>query len=350
MRAGLAILGAVREQAEQVRRQYGYDGFTVRVGVHTGGVLLGGGVDAKDSIRGQAVNIAARMEQTAPPGGLRISHDTYRHVRGVFTVEPQPQLAVKGVDEPITTYVVLSAKPRAFRVATRGIEGVETRMIGRDAELEQLQDAFQRLCSGGTLAAVTVVGEAGMGKSRLLYEFQNWAEARPEGFYIFQGRAHPQTQGQAYGLLRDILAWRLQIADSESMEAAKRQGRTGHCSVLRANDGDDMAQAHAHLLGHLIGLDFSDSRHIKGILNDGKQIRNRGFHAAAQMFRRIATRDGAPIVLLLEDLHWADDGSLDFLNYLAQVNRDVPMLMLGLTRPTLFDRRNYGPFVDAQRS
>ena len=100
-----------------------------------------------------------------------------------------------------------------------------------------------------------------------------------------------------------------------------------------------MAQAHAHLLGHLIGLDFSDSRHIKGILDDGKQIRNRGFHAAAQMFRRIPARDGAPIVLLLEDLHWADDGSLDFLNYLAQVNRDLPMLMLGVTRPTLFERR-----------
>ncbi|MET0917502.1 MAG: adenylate/guanylate cyclase domain-containing protein, partial [Burkholderiales bacterium] len=349
VRAGLAILEGGREEGEQVRREHGYDGFTVRVGVHTGGVLLGGGVDAKESIHGQAVNIAARMEQTAPPGGLRISHDTYRHVRGVFSVEPQPLLAVKGVDEPIATHIVLNAKPRAFRMATRGIEGVETRMIGRDAELEQLQNAFQRLCSGGTLAAVTVVGEAGMGKSRLLYEFQNWAEARPEGFYFFQGRAHPQTQGQAYGLLRDILTWRLQIADSESMEAAKQKVEQGIASYFAPDDGDDTAQAHAHLLGHLIGLDFSGSRHIKGILNDGKQIRNRGFHAGAQMFRRIPARDSAPIVLLLEDLHWADDGSLDFLNYLAQVNRDVPMLMLGVTRPTFFERRNYGPFVDAQR-
>ena len=74
----------VGHQGDLVRHKHGHDGFTVRVGVHTGGVLLGGGVDAKDSIRGQAVNIAARMEQTAPPGGLRISHDTYRHVRGVF--------------------------------------------------------------------------------------------------------------------------------------------------------------------------------------------------------------------------------------------------------------------------
>ena len=84
VRAGLALLAAGRQQGELVRRQHGHAGFNVRVGVHTGGVLLGGGVDAEDSIRGQAVNIAARMEQTAPPGGLRISHDTYRHVRGVF--------------------------------------------------------------------------------------------------------------------------------------------------------------------------------------------------------------------------------------------------------------------------
>ena len=86
--------------ARRSQRRHGHDGFDVRVGVHTGDVLLGGGVDAEGSIRGIAVNIAARMEQTAPAGALRISHDTYRHVRGVFDVEPQPPIAVKGVDEP----------------------------------------------------------------------------------------------------------------------------------------------------------------------------------------------------------------------------------------------------------
>ena len=97
------------------------------------------------------------------------------------------------------------------------------------------------------------------------------------------------------------------------MDAAKGKIETGIAPLFENDDGDDMAQAHAHLLGNLIGLDFAESRHIKGIQDDGKQIRNRGFHAAAQMFRRIAARDGAPIVLMLEDLHWADDGSLDFL-------------------------------------
>ena len=340
VRAGLALLEAGQEQGAQLHRQHGQHGFNVRVGVHTGGVLLGGGVDAEDSIRGQAVNIAARMEQTAPPGTLRISHDTYRHVRGVFDVDPQPPLTVKGMDEPLATYFVRQAKPRAFRVATRGIEGVETRMIGRDAELGQLQQACRRLYDDSKMAVITVVAEAGVGKSRLLYEFGNWIETRPERFAIFQARAHPQTVSQPYGLLRDMLAWRLQIADSDSMDAAKAKVETEIVPLFETDDGDDMAQAHAHLLGHLIGLDFAESRHIKGIQDDGKQIRNRGFHAAAQLFRRIRARDGAPIVLMLEDLHWADDGSLDFLTYLTQVNRDVPMLMVALTRPTLFERRS----------
>jgi hypothetical protein len=104
------------------------------------------------------------MEQTAPAGAMRISADTYRLVRGVFDVEPQPAIEVKGLDEPIITYLVLRAKPRTFRVVTRGIEGVETHMVGRDAELEQLQDAFKRLYSDGKLAAVTVVAEAGLDK------------------------------------------------------------------------------------------------------------------------------------------------------------------------------------------
>ena len=334
--AGLALLEEGKRQGEWVAQRYQRSGFNVRVGLHTGAVLLGGGLDAEGGIRGFAVNVAARMEQTAPVGALRISHDTYRHVRGVFDVAPQAPIAVKGVSAPLLTYLVLRRKPRAFRVASRGIEGVETHMVGRDDELEQLQAAFRRLYSQSTLSVVTVLGEAGVGKSRLLYEFENWAEAQPEVFYFFQGRANPLTQSQPYGLLRDILAWRLQITDSDSTETARQKIEQGLVPMLLAQDGEDLAQANAHLLGHLIGLDFSDSPHIKGIAHDGSQIRNRGFHAAACMFRHFVTRNGAPVLLLLDDLHHADEGSLDFLNYLTQVNRDLPMLILVMTRPTHF--------------
>jgi class 3 adenylate cyclase/tetratricopeptide (TPR) repeat protein len=338
VRAGLALLAEGRSLGVQVKCQHGHDGFSVRVGLHTGDVLLGGGVDAEQNVRGTNVNIAARMEQTAPAGGLRISHDTFRHVRGLFDVEPQQPMTVKGLDQPVITYLVLRDKPRAFRVATRGVEGIQTQLVGRDAELELLRDAFRRLCRQGQMRVLIVVAEAGIGKSRLLYEFDDWTRARSESFHAFQGRANPQTKSQPYGLMRDIFAWWFQIADNDSTESAKRKIEQGIAPLFQRDDGEDMALAHAHLLGHLVGLDYTDSRHIKGIIGDGKQIRDRGFHAAAQMFRRVAAQDGAPILLLLDDLQWADDGSLDFLNYLAQINRDVPLLMLGLARPALFDR------------
>ena len=343
VRCGLALIAEGQALGAEVQHQHGHAGFNVRVGIHTGSVLLGGGVDAENSIRGIAVNIAARMEQTAPDGQLRISHDTYAQVRGVFDVEPQGPLVVKGVAEPLRSYLVLRAKPRAFRIATRGIEGVATRMIGRDAELEILQDAFKRVFAERQLTVILVVAEAGIGKSRLLCEFEAWSEVQPESFYIFRGRANPHTQDQPYGLLRDILAWRLQIADDDALDVAKAKIEQGIVPLFRHDDGDDLAESHAHLLGHLIGLDYSTSRHIRGIRDDPKQIRNRAFHAAAQMLRRVSASDGSPLVLELEDLHWADDASLQFLNYLNLVNRDVPMLMLGLARPMLFERKGDWP-------
>lgn len=339
VRCGLALLVEGRALGAEVQAAHGHAGFDIRVGIHTGGVLLGGGIDAEGTIRGIAVNIAARMEQTAPAGGLRISHDTYAQVRGIFDVETQDPIAVKGVNAPIQTYLVQRTKPRAFRIATRGIEGVATRMIGREEELEALQDAFKRLFAERKLAAVTVVAEAGIGKSRLLTEFETWFEARPEAFFIFRGRANPNSRSQPYGLLRDILGWWLQIADDDTLEAARAKLERAIVPLFLHDDGEDLAEGHAHLLGHLLGIDYSASRHIRAIRDDFRQIRNRAFHVAAQMFRRISVSDGSPVVLQLEDLHWADDASLEFLHYLTQVNRDVPMLILALARPTLFERR-----------
>jgi predicted ATPase/class 3 adenylate cyclase len=340
--AGLAVLAEARIVAAEVQRQYGHEGFNVRVGISTGAVLLGGGVDEENSVRGITVNTAARMEQTAPAGGLRISHDTYRHVRGVFDVAEQPPLLVKGRDEPLVTYLVQRAKPRAFRVTTRGIEGIATRMVGRDAELEQLQDAFRALYRERRLIALAVVAEAGLGKSRLLYEFENWAEAQSQPFFVFRGRAHPLTAQQPFGLLREVLAWRMQIADSDDADTARNKLVAGIAPLLGA-DGEALA----HVLGHVVGLDFSTSPHVRDLLDDAKQLRNRAFHAAALTLRRMTERDGHPAMLVLDDLHWADEGSLDFISYLLQVNRDVPMLLICLARPSLFERRSSWASVES---
>ena len=338
VRCGLALLALGRTLGAEVQAAHGHAGFNVRVGVHTGGVLLGGGVDAEGTIRGIAVNVAARMEQTAPAGALRISHDTYVHVRGLFDVEAQAPLSVKGVDAPIQSYLVNGVKPRSFRIGTRGIEGVATRMVGRDTEFQALQGAFKRLFQERRLSIVTVVADAGVGKSRLLHEFEAWAEAQPERFFLFRGRTTPRTGSQAYGLLRDILAWRFQIADDDSLAAARQKMEDGIVPLFLHDDGPDLAEGHAHLLGHLIGIEWKDSRHLRGILDDPGQIRSRAWHAAAQLFRRLSASDGSPVVLQLEDLHWADGESLEFLSHLAEVNHDLPLLVLAFTRPTLFER------------
>ncbi len=339
VRCGLALLALGRRAGNEVRAAHGHDGFDVRVGIHTGGVLLGGGVDAEGTIRGMAVNVAARMEQTAPAGALRISHDTYALVRGLFDVLAQPPLQVKGVDEPVRSYLVQRAKPRSFRIVNRGIEGVATRMIGRDAELARLQQAFLQLFSQPGFRALTVVADAGLGKSRLLTEFEAWAEARPERFLAFRGRAMPHTLGQPFGLLRDILAWRLQIQDDDSLEAARAKLEAGIVPLFAADDGPDLAEAHAHVLGHLIGIEYRDSRHVRGILDDPRQIRSRALHTATQLLRRVADAAGAPAVLLIEDLQWADAESLDFLEQLGDSQRDMALLLLGFSRPGLFERR-----------
>ena len=334
VRAGLAIIDEARTQAAQVRERHGHAGFNVRVGISTGPVLLGGGVDAEGSIRGITVNIAARMEQSAPPGSLRISHDTWRHVRGVFDVTAEPPIAVKGIAEPVRSYLVQRAKPRAFRLANRGIEGVETRLIGRAAEFTRLTDAYEAMLEDGELAFVSLVGEAGLGKSRLLFEFDHWLELRPEAVWFFHGRAQPYGHNIPYGLLRDLFAWRFEILDSDSQAVAQAKLAQGFGALF-----GERAEEQTALIGELMGLDYSQSPFIAGIAQDARQIRDRAFHAGAQYFRLLHQSTGSPIVLLLDDLHWADDGSLDFVNHLLQACKDLPLMVLCLTRPTLYERR-----------
>ena len=339
LHCGLALLQEGERLGDAVRERHGHDGFDVRLGAHTGGVLLGGGVDAEGSIRGIAVHIAARMEQTAPAGALRISHDTYRLVHARFVCEPQPPIAVKGVDAPVVSYLVQRPAARRFASTGRGIEGVAPRMIGRDAELAALQQAVEQLFARRELIEAAVVGDAGVGKSRLLHELERWARERQPAPLFLRGRCAPQTQHQPYGLLRDVLARWLKIGDGDSAASARDKIEAGIVALF--DDDAALGQAHAHLLGHLIGIDFSDSAHIAGIKDDARQIHLRGFHAAAQLLRRAAggTHGATPLVLLLEDLHWADDGTLDFLAQLARADRDVPILVLAVARPTLFERR-----------
>ncbi|MBE0409310.1 MAG: AAA family ATPase [Anaerolineales bacterium] len=209
VRAGLKIIALASEIAEELEKEWDIKYFQVRVGVNTGLVMLGGETEAEDTLMGAAVNLAARLEGAAPAGGLLVSHDTYRHIRGVFDVELWEPLKVKGFDEPVHVYRILGTKPRAFRSYTRGVEGVETHMVGRQTELKYLQDALLSAVEEKFGQIVTITGEGGVGKSRLLYEFQNWIELLPPPpVRFYEGRAHQEAQGIPYGLLRDLFEFR----------------------------------------------------------------------------------------------------------------------------------------------
>jgi serine/threonine protein kinase len=169
----------------------------MRIGINTGPVLLSK-LSAQEGFTatGLTVNITASLQQSAPGGGILITHDTYHQVRGVFDVQELERLAVKGKADPLQVYLVLRAKPRAFRLGTRGVEGIETRMIGRQAELDRLMATMQAVIEDRELQAVTVIGDAGLGKSRLLYEFMNQLELSPQRVRIFNGRASEARRGE----------------------------------------------------------------------------------------------------------------------------------------------------------
>lgn len=334
VRCGLAIVREAQQIGAEVRATSRGGDFNVRVGIHTGSVLLGGGVDAASSIRGIAVNIAARMEQTAPVGGVRISHETQHHVRGKFDLTDEPPIVVKGFVEPMRSHLVLRATPRSLRTVGRGIEGVFAPMVGREAELAKLTEAYETVRNEGKLMLVTVSGDPGLGKNRLMVEFEHWIERNHAASVRLHGRSQPYSNSVPYGLLRDLLAWHFEILDSDPQALAQTKLTQGLASRFGEGSADQAAP-----VGRLIGFDYSANVHITGIEGDGRKIRDRAFRVMAQYLRLLNRDSSAPVVLLFDDLHWADDGSLDFINHIASACQDTPILLVCLTRPTLFERR-----------
>ncbi|MEA3439006.1 MAG: adenylate/guanylate cyclase domain-containing protein [Chloroflexota bacterium] len=333
IRAGLDIVAGAWEYADKLNEERGIEDFNVRVGINTGLVVVGevgSNLHVEYTAMGDAVNLAARMEQNAPPGGVLITHDTYKHVRGVFDVQPQEPISVKGKADPVSTYLVERAKPRAFRVGTRGVEGIETRMVGREAEMLVIQNAFQDTLEDAETRLVTIVGDAGVGKTRLLDEFFNWIELRPERIWYFKGRSSGTTKSVPYSLWRDLFAFRFEILESDKTETALEKFRHGMAEHLEPD--------RAELVGELVGFDFSTSPAVAALLGSP----NFGQLAKAYLvayFR--STLAQQPVLILLEDLQWADDSSLALVGHLIDELQDAPLFVVGAARPELYERRPY---------
>jgi class 3 adenylate cyclase/predicted ATPase len=334
IRAGLAIQAEANAIAEELKEAHGLPGFQVRVGIATGMVFSGGETEGQDTIKGPPVNLAARLESAAEPGTVLIAHDSYKHVRGIFDFEPLDPIQAKGFPEPVQVYRVLRAKPHPFYRGMRGVEGVETRMVGREVEFLQLQKILQEVIAEGERMMVTVVGEAGLGKSRLLYEFENWVDLLPEDIQFYKGRAQLETRHLPYGLLRDLFAIRFQITDDDRAEVVREKLRAGFQEALGV---DEQSEMKSHIIAQLLGYDFSQSPHLENILEHPKQLRDQAFLNLVDYFQIVSSQE--PVLILLEDLHWADDSSLDALNRLALGMSEIPVLFLGTARPGLYEKR-----------
>jgi len=302
IRAGLEALSAVStlNSARPIQ---------IRIGIHTGLVIMGElGSDAKKEFTatGDAMNLAARLQAAAPPGGVLVSHDTYRYVRGVFDVTPQPALTVKGRQELVQTYLVRAAKPRPFRTVARGVAGIETRTVGREAELRQLQAAYLDAFENRRTVWIQIVGEAGVGKSRLVEEMRDWIELRPETIRLLKARAFVGDAGQPLALIRRLWFDRFQIAEDAPLAPAETKWVQAFQDLAGSREVEP-----AHALGLLAGLPFSDSPHIGAMRDDPAQVKGRGFVVSRELLNAI--RRQSPVELLLEDLQWADASSWEYL-------------------------------------
>ncbi|MDX1417618.1 MAG: adenylate/guanylate cyclase domain-containing protein, partial [Candidatus Promineifilaceae bacterium] len=323
--AGLAIIENIQTVREKLGRERGL-ALAVRVGINSGLAVVGdvGSETAGEyTAMGSAVNLAARMEQTAEPGTVQVSRETYKHAAPLFEWQALGPVQVKGKADPVHTYRPLSLKKRPGPLRGLASHGINSLMVGREQELDQLLDAMRRLESGQG-AVVSVIGEAGLGKSRLVAEFRDLAAAdREQSPRWLEARALSYGSSIVYYAWRQII--RQSIAADESDSAPIVQGRL-QTACLRL----DYPAEKIPFLAAMLGIERQDdpaSAAVKNGENLARHIRD----ACGEYLRRLAAE--STTVLVFEDLHWGDSASLELLADLCDLVIDRPLLILTVYRP-----------------
>jgi len=329
-RAALDITTRAREYAGRLQRDRGIKGFDVRVGINTGLVVVGEvGADLRVeyTAMGDAVNLAARMESTADPGTVRITQETQRHVAGLFHTESLGPIAVKGKSVPVHAHRLL--KPKSTGAWTKE-ESESSPMVGRDAELAELQRVLEGLQGGGG-ASVSVVGEAGMGKSRLILEARR-AFDTGGGSWV-EGRCMPFARETSYWIAREMLHGILGVDWGWSPEDTERELARALDGVLGGEplDGALAASEARPLLAHLLGLPLDESarQELARIPKEERSTRLRRAYCGYVHARSLTS----PTVLVWEDLQWADEESLEIVESLRAVCDRAPLVLLTAFRP-----------------
>jgi class 3 adenylate cyclase len=315
VRAALAIRDWVCQQ-EQVQ---------VRIAVHTGEALvtlgarpgLGEGMAA-----GDVVNTAARLQASAPVNGVLVGERTFRQTRAVIEYRPVGPMAAKGKREPVPAWEAVQARARL------GVDvppWARTALVGRDRELSVLRDALGRVRAERAPQLVTLVGVPGIGKSRLVFELWQVTEVDAQLISWRQGRSLPYGEGVSFWALAEIIKAQAGILEDDSSDQA----------------GAKLAAMAADVLGGVPEAGWV-ARHLAALAGLGGGVpaggdRSEAFAAWRQFFEALA--EARPLVLVFEDLHWADDGLLDFVDYLADWAGGVPLLVVCTARPELLVRR-----------
>ncbi|HEX3511429.1 MAG TPA: adenylate/guanylate cyclase domain-containing protein [Solirubrobacteraceae bacterium] len=335
-----AVRAAVGMQAamEELNRRLlgGYDlEFALCVGINTGEVLAGKMGDAYTVI-GDAVNVASRLQTSASPGTINVGERTKRATSATIEYEPLDALQLKGKAEPVAAWRVVGVSEE-HSGGTRRLRR-ETPLIGREDELSSLQMLFSRVARSGAPHLVTVLGQAGVGKTRLLRELERSLATGDPPLQMRRGRCLPFGSSVVYWPLSEMLRAECAIVDDDPAELAweKLSRRLG--PLLADDAGSEQVSRRVVLLAQLIGIEAPDGAAPaeRGDLDDAQNVRETVFGAVRACLEAIAQSE--PLVLAWEDIHWADEGMLDLIEYLSTWLR-APVLQLCMARDELLERR-----------
>jgi predicted ATPase/class 3 adenylate cyclase len=308
-----------------VRDDFADDELDMRIGITTGEAFIALAArpqEGEGMASGDVVNTAARLQAAAPMNGILVDEPTYRATERVIAYGMAPRVEAKGKIEPIAVWEAVEAKAR-FGVDVRQLGA--TPLVGRQVELDVLVAALARVRREHEPQLVTLVGVPGIGKSRLVWELFQRVDAEPELTWWRQGRSLPYGEGVSFWALGEMVKAQAGVLETDDADQTEKKLHESVAALVPDAADVDWLEGH---LRPLVGL-------ASGELGSGS--REEAFAAWRRFLEALA--EERPTVLVFEDLHWADDALLDFVDYLVEWATGVPLLVVGTARPELLSRR-----------